>query len=137
LKIAAKFSKNYITSHKEPEMSIKLVVLYPYPKELEAFEKAYIGEHIPLVAKSLTRLTKAAYSHVLMSPQGDAPFCRIAELHYASLEDLQADFSTPEALALGAHAASISTGGIAVSLVCDEETVSFKKSPEAHHETHA
>lgn len=106
-------------------MSIKLVVLYPYPKDQAAFEKAYTGEHIPLVTKSLTRLTKVTYSHVLMSPQGASPFCRIAELHYASLEDLQADFSTPEAQAMGAHAASISTGGLAISLVCDEETVTF------------
>ena len=108
-------------------MSVKLVVLYPYPKDQEAFEKAYTSEHIPLVAKSLTRLTKAVYTRVLMSPQGASPFCRIAELHFPSLETLQADFSTPEAQALGAHAASISTGGIAVSLICDEETVIFSK----------
>ena len=118
-------------------MSIKLVILYPYPKDQEAFEKAYTGEHIPLVAKSLTRLTKAVYSRVLMSPQGDSPFCRIAELQYPSLETLQADFSTPEAQALGAHAASISTGGIAISLVCDEETVTFENQLEAPHETHS
>jgi len=108
-------------------MSIKLVVLYPYPKDQATFEKAYITEHIPLVAKSLTHLTKAVYTRVLMSPQGASPFCRIAELHFPSLEALQADFSTPEAQELGAHAASISTGGIAVSLVCDEETVTFEK----------
>jgi hypothetical protein len=60
-----------------------------------------------------------------MSPEGASPFCRIAELHYLSLEALQADFSTPEAQELGAHAISISTGGPAISLVCDEETVSF------------
>lgn len=117
-------------------MSIKVVVLYPYPKDQEAFEKAYTSEHISLVAKSLTRLTKATYSHVLMSPQGNSPFCRIAELHYASLEDLQADFSTPAGQALGVHAASISTGGLPVSLVCDEEVVTFEKTqvlqPEAH-----
>jgi hypothetical protein len=54
------------------------------------------------------------------------PFCRIAELHFPSLEALQADFSTVEAQELSAHAASISTGGVAISLVCEEETVSFK-----------
>ena len=117
-------------------MSIKVVVLYPYPKDQSAFEKAYTSEHIPLVAKSLTRLTKATYSHVLMSPQGNSPFCRIAELHYASLEDLQADTSTPEAQALSAQAVAISTGGLPVALICDEETVTFEKSqvlpPEAH-----
>ena len=106
-------------------MSIKIVVLYPYPKDQEAFEKAYTEEHIPLVAKNLTRLTKAVYSRVLMSASGAAPFCRIAELHYPSMEALQADFSTPEAQALGAHALFISTGGVAVSLICDEETVNF------------
>ena len=110
-------------------MSIKLVVLYPNPKDPEAFEKAYTTEHIPLVAsiaKKLGRCTKVVYTRVLMSPQGASPFCRIAELHYPSLEALQADFSTPEEQELGAHAASISTGGIAVSLVCEEETVFFK-----------
>jgi len=110
-------------------MSIKLVVLYPYPRDQEAFERAYTTEHIPLVArlaKKLGRCTKAVYTQVLMSPQGASPFCRIAELHYPSLEALQADFSTPEAQELSAHAASISTGGVAVSLVCEEETVPFK-----------
>lgn len=111
-------------------MSIKLVVLYPYPKDQEAFEKAYTSEHIPMVAmiaQKLARCTKAVYTRVLMSPQGASPFCRIAELHYPSMEALQADFATPEAQELGAHAASISTGGVAVSLVCEEETVLFGK----------
>ena len=106
-------------------MSIKLVVLYPYPKDQAAFEQAYTTEHIPMVAMKLTRCIKAVYTRVLMSPQGASPFCRIAELHYPSLEALQADFSTSEAQELGAHAISISTGGPAISLVCDEETVSF------------
>ena len=108
-------------------MSVKIVVLYPYPKDQEAFEKAYTKEHMPLVAKSLPRLTKAVYARVLMSPAGASPYCRITELHYPSMEALQADFSTPEAQALGAHAVSISTGGGAISLVCDEEVVSFEK----------
>jgi uncharacterized protein (TIGR02118 family) len=111
-------------------MSIKLVVLYPYPKDQAAFEKAYTTEHIPQVAKiaqKLGRCTKAVYTRVLMSPEGASPFCRIAELHYPSLEALQADFSTPEGQALGAHAASISTGGPAISLVCDEETEAFNQ----------
>lgn len=110
-------------------MSVKAVVLYPYPKDQEAFEKAYTTEHIPMVAKiakKLGRCTKAVYTRVLMSPQGASPYCRIAELHYPSLEALQADFSTPEAQELGAHAASISTGGIPISIVCEEEAVLFK-----------
>jgi uncharacterized protein (TIGR02118 family) len=106
-------------------MNVKLVVLYPYPQDQAAFEKAYTTEHIPMVAQKLTRCTKAVYTRVLMSPQGSSPFCRIAELYYPSLEALQADFSTPEAQELGAHAVSISTGGAAISLVCEDETVSF------------
>jgi uncharacterized protein (TIGR02118 family) len=110
-------------------MSIKLVVLYPIPKDQEAFEQTYTSEHIPMVAriaKKLGRCTKAVYARVLMSPEGASPYCRIAELHYPSLEALQADMSTPEAQELGAHAASISTGGSAISIVCEEETVFFK-----------
>ncbi len=116
-------------------MFIKLVILYPYPKDQQAFEQAYTSEHIPLIAKTLTRCTKAVYTRVLMSPQGASPFCRIAELHYPSLEALQADFSTASAQELGAHAASISTGGMAVSLVCEEETVLFEKELEVSHES--
>jgi uncharacterized protein (TIGR02118 family) len=110
-------------------MSIKLVVLYPIPMDPEVFELAYTSEHIPMVAKiarKLGRCTKAVYTRVLMSPEGPSPYCRIAELHYPSLEALQADLSTPEAQELGVHAASISTGGIAISIVCEEETVIFK-----------
>jgi uncharacterized protein (TIGR02118 family) len=119
-------TQNDDSSNKEQKMSVKLVVLYPYPKDQAAFEKAYTTEHIPMVAQNLSRCTKAVYTRVLMSPQGSSPFCRIAELHYPSLEALQADFSTPEAQELGAHAISISTGGPAISLVCDEETVLLK-----------
>jgi uncharacterized protein (TIGR02118 family) len=108
-------------------MSIKLIVLYPNPKDSEAFEAAYTREHIPMVASNLTGCSKAVYTRVLMSPQGASPYCRIAELHYPSLEALQADFSTPEGQILSAHAASISTGGPAVSLVCDEEVVVFDR----------
>ncbi len=103
-------------------MSIKLIVLYPYPADQQAFDAAYANEHIPMVKKSLKRLTKAVYTRVLMSPQGASPFCRIAELHYPSLEAMQADFSTPEGQALGAHAAAISTGGPTVTLICEEES---------------
>ncbi len=109
-------------------MSIKLVVLYPYAKDQEVFEQAYTAEHIPMVAqlaKKFGHCTKVVYTRVLMSPQGSSPFCRIAELHYPTLEALQADFSTPEAQELSANAAAISTGGIAVSLVCEEEIESF------------
>ena len=112
-------------------MSIKVVVLYPYPKDQEAFEKAYTEEHIPLVAKSLPRLSKVIYTRVLMSPTGAAPYYRMAELYYPSLEALQADNSTPEAQALNAQALSISTGGIPVALICDEETVSFVDERQA------
>lgn len=108
-------------------MSIKLVVIYPIPKDPEAFEAAYTSEHIPMVASNLTHCTKAIYTRVLMSPQGASPYCRIAELHYPSLEALQADFSTPEGQALSAHAVSISTGDPSVSLVCDEDVVVFDR----------
>ena len=110
-------------------MSVKLIVLYPYPQDQAAFEKAYTTEHIPMVAtiaRKSGRCTKAIYTRVLMSPEGASPFYRIAELHYPSLEAMQADLSTPEAQALGAHAVSISTGGPAISLVCDEDTISFE-----------
>ena len=41
-----------------------------------------------------------------------------------------AETATPEAQTLSTHALSISTGGAAVTLICDEETVLFSEQKE-------
>ncbi len=103
-------------------MTVKLVVLYPYPKDVEAFEKAYTAEHVPLVAEKVPGVAQYVLSRALGMPKGTPPFYLMAELYFPSVEVLGA--VSPQAWQeLGAQAASISTGGTPISFICAEEAI--------------
>ena len=95
------------------------MVLYPPPTDLTAFEQVYQEEHVAL-AKSIPHLTRFVQIQVLGSPGGPAPYHRVAELHFASAELLQAALGTPEAQAAVAHALQISTGGPPLILLAQQ-----------------
>jgi len=50
--------------------NVKLVVMYPRPKDVDAFEKIYQNEHVPLAVAKLEGKTKIVATKVLASPQG-------------------------------------------------------------------
>ena len=103
----------------------KIVVLYPRPRNLEAFERAYTQEHVPLVPK-LEGITKFVQTKVLGTASGEpAPFQRIAELHFPSLEILKKAAASKAGQDAVAHAVTISTGGPPVLLICEESSRSF------------
>lgn len=104
---------------------VKLIVIYPRPKNIEAFEKLYQEEHIPMAVEKLAGKTKAVTTKVLASPQGTPPFYRIAEIHFPSMEALQSCAASPGGKETLAHAASISSGGPPVILIGEEEVFNF------------
>jgi len=61
--------------------NVKLVVMYPRPKDIDAFEKVYQNEHVPLAVAVLGGKTKIVGTKVLGSPQGTPAFYRIAEMN--------------------------------------------------------
>ena len=69
----------------------KLIVIYPMPKDMAAFERAYSAEHIPMAARifKAAGATKAVLSKMLGAPSGTPAFHRIAEIHFPSAEALQ------------------------------------------------
>jgi len=105
----------------------KLVVLYPVPRDVNAFERAYTQDHVPMVtAQNFKGITKFVAAKVVGTADGSpAPFHRIAELHFPSIEALQAAAASSVALQAVSHAVSISTGGKPVFLVAEEETKNF------------
>lgn len=105
----------------------KVIVLYPTPKDVDAFERAYTQEHEPMVTpQTFPGMTKFVASRIVGTPDGSAPpFQRVAELHFPSLEALQAAAASPSAQPAIAHALSISTGGVPTFLVAEEETRHF------------
>jgi len=70
---------------------VKLVVIYPRPKDIEVFEKLYQEEHVPMAVEKLSGKTKFIATKVVATPDGTPPpFYRIAEVYFPSLEALQA-----------------------------------------------
>ena len=105
----------------------KLVVLYPYPQDVDAFERAYTEEHVPMVNEnSMKGITKFVATKVVGTADGSAPpFYRMAELHFPSLEALQECASSASAQEAVAHAVSISSGGKPLFLVAEEQITNF------------
>jgi uncharacterized protein (TIGR02118 family) len=104
----------------------KLVVIYPRPTDLEAFEKAYVDDHVPMAKEKIKGMTKFVATKVLGTPDGQTPpFYRIAELHFPSIEALKASAGSAGAQEAVAHAISISSGGTPIFLIAEEETTTF------------
>jgi uncharacterized protein (TIGR02118 family) len=107
---------------------VKIVVLYPRPTDVQAFEKAYQEEHVPMAVKNFPGKTKLVATRVLASPQGTPAFYRVAEIHFPSREALEAATTTPGTKEAIAHAVKISSGGTPVVLIAEEETFTFAQS---------
>ena len=50
--------------------STKLIVAYPQPKDVEAFEAVYQNEHVPLALANLAGKTKMVSTKTVQTPQG-------------------------------------------------------------------
>src|ERR1700756_1880393 len=66
--------------------NVKLVVIYPQPKDTDAFEKVYENEHVPLAVAKLGGKSKIVATKILGSPQGTPPFYRVAEVYFLSVD---------------------------------------------------
>ena len=99
----------------------KLIVLYPPPADTTIFERRYRVEHAPMVLEKIPGLKRFVAAHVLGAPTGTAPYQRVAELYFDSLESLQAAMSSEGGQATVAHAIEISTGGPPVVLIAEDD----------------
>lgn len=111
-------------------MTVKLVVMYPSPKDIEAFEYVYRNEHVPMAIENLSRKTKIVATKVLGSPVGTPAFYRVAEVYFPSLKALEECASSEGGKLTIAHALSISSGGIPTIFVAEEETFVFEESEQ-------
>ena len=107
---------------------VKLVVIYPHSQDVDVFEKVYQQEHVPLAVAKLSGKTKIVAAKVLGSPQGIPPFYRIAEVHFPSMQALEACAASEGGKEVLAHAVKISSGGPPIFLVAEEETVTFTQT---------
>jgi uncharacterized protein (TIGR02118 family) len=103
----------------------KLIVAYPQPKDVEAFEAIYQNEHVPLALANLAGKTKMVSTKTVQTPQGMPAFYRIAEVHFPSLEALQRCAESTGGKETLANAVKISSGGPPVIMVAEEESFTF------------
>ncbi len=101
--------------------AVKVVIIYPRPQDEEAFEQAYLNEHVPLVESKLKGLTRLVLTKVAGSPQGKIAAYRIAEAYFSSMDDLHTSFESDGGKEVVAHAQTISSGGPPLIMFCEEE----------------
>lgn len=107
-------------------MGVKFMVIYPQPQDVAAFEKLYQEEHVPMAVEKLIGKTKFVATKITASPDGGTPpFYRIAEVHFPSLETLQACAQSEGGQQTLAHAVKISSGGSPIFLIAEEQTFIF------------
>jgi uncharacterized protein (TIGR02118 family) len=70
-------------------MAVKLVVMYPRPKDIDAFEFVYNNQHVSMAVENLSGKTKIVATTVLSSPLGTPAFHRVAEVYFPSLKALE------------------------------------------------
>jgi uncharacterized protein (TIGR02118 family) len=110
---------------------VKLVVIYPRPTDVGAFEKVYTNEHVPLAVAKLGGKTKIVATKIVGSPQGLPPFYRVVEVHFPSKQALEACAASDGGKETLSHAVKISTGGPPIFLVAEEETFIFTQTANA------
>jgi uncharacterized protein (TIGR02118 family) len=101
---------------------VKVVVIYPRPRDEEAFEKAYSDEHLPLAEAKLKGMTRLVATKVVSSPQGKVNAYRLAEVYFSNMDELTKCVESDGGKEFVAHSAKISTGGPPIVLICEEES---------------
>ncbi|MBZ7926001.1 EthD family reductase [Ensifer adhaerens] len=79
-----------------------MIVIYPTPADIEAFDRHYFDIHVPL-AKKLPGLRKYEVSQgPIATPAGVPDVYRIGTLHFDDLAALKRAFASPEGQAAAA-----------------------------------
>jgi uncharacterized protein (TIGR02118 family) len=74
---------------------VKLTVLYGAPKDPDAFEKYYLGKHMPMLYK-IKGIRHIELAKGLPGADGKPPaFYRVTELWFSSLKQMQAVTGSP------------------------------------------
>jgi uncharacterized protein (TIGR02118 family) len=91
---------------------LKVTVLYGHPENPEAFEKYYLGTHMPLVVAANPGKRMETSKCPPAADGSPAPYYRIFEIWFDSQEEMAAITSTPEWKKVVADVPNFATGGM-------------------------
>ena len=98
---------------------VKLLVLYPFPTDVQQFENDY-RDHLSLFHQKMNipnDVHPYTVTKIHSEPGNQAPYYQIFAMPFPSAEALQQAMSTPEMQEVAGDAVRISTGGAPVILV--------------------
>jgi uncharacterized protein (TIGR02118 family) len=97
-------------------MAAQLVVTYGTPGDAAAFDRYYFDSHVPL-AMTIPGLRKYDVSAgPVATPEGPAPVHLVAMLHFDSMADIAAAFTSAEGQKTAADLANFATGGVQMTM---------------------
>jgi uncharacterized protein (TIGR02118 family) len=99
----------------------KLIALYHVPQDTAAFDAHYRDTHTPLAKKVPGLRSFEVSSGPVMTPEGPAPYHRVAILGFDSMADLQAGLGSAEGQAMVADLGNFASGGV-TPLIFDTES---------------
>ena len=102
-------------------MTAHLLVMYPAPKDANAFERAYRDEHLPYAGPRLKGATGVVSKRISLASGERAQFHVMSDVSFPSLEALQACAASAGGQEALAHAAKISTGGAPTLLIVTDD----------------
>ena len=92
-------------------MTVKLVVLYTQPEDPEAFDRQYLGVHMPMV-REIPTLARAESGRFYAAADGaEKTWYRIAELYFADQDALNAGMGSEPGKAVATDYAKIAPPG--------------------------
>ena len=93
---------------------VKLTVLYGAPKDPAAFEKYYLGTHMPMLYK-VKGIKHIELAKGLPGPDGKPPaYYRVTELWFSSMKQMQSVTGTPPFQKVVADVPNFATGGATI-----------------------
>ncbi len=98
-------------------MTAHLLVLYPHPKNVDAFERAYRDEHLPFAGPKLAGATSVETKRVVGPASAQPPYHLVSDITFPSIDALKACAMSDDGKAALQHAASISSGGAPTVMV--------------------
>jgi uncharacterized protein (TIGR02118 family) len=88
---------------------VKFIITFSTPANVDVFEKAY-NDLLALVER-MPNIDRRQVVSILGSPVGEAPFYRILEIYYASVEQMEASLRSDAGQATGAELGRRFTAG--------------------------
>lgn len=102
-------------------MTAHLLILYPTPKDVATFDRAYREEHLPYAGPKLTGATGVATKRVVGPGFAPPPYHLMSDVTFATLDALKACATSEGGQQALAHAASISSGGAPMVMVVADD----------------